>query len=110
MVADIIFRGNGVAVINITEVKTGSAILTENQIKALAQAARNGGVYITNVDVAEELDIRPNETLGSQNIIPEVYITGGDTEKIMRQMRNQGLDVRPAGVRGQRLRIGGPPM
>jgi hypothetical protein len=110
MVADIIFRGNGVAVINITEVKTGSAVLTDKQLKALTEAARNGGVYITNVEVAEDLDIRPNKTLGSQNILPEVYITGGDTEKIMRQMRNQGLDVRPAGVRGRRLRIGGRPM
>jgi hypothetical protein len=109
MVADIIVRGNGVAVVNITEVKSGSAVLTDNQMKALAQAARNGGVYITNAEAAKTLKIETHKTLGAQQIIPEVYVTGGDTEKIMRQMRNQGVDVRPSGVRG-RLRIVGPPL
>lgn len=107
MVADIIFRGNGTAIINITEVKTGSGILTDKQIKVLAEAARTGGVYITNRDVTELFKVKPNVPFGAQNMIPEVYISGGNTAKIERQMRNQGLDVRPAGVR--RLRIGAPP-
>jgi hypothetical protein len=109
MVADIIFRGSGTAVVYLTEVKTGAGVLSEKQIKALAQAARAGGVYITNLKAAEELDIEPNIPLGAQGIIPEVYVTGGDSVKIERQMRNQGLEVRPIGGRG-RLRIGGPPM
>jgi hypothetical protein len=109
MVADIIFRGNGTTTIIITEVKTGSGILTDNQVKALAKAARTGEVYITNAEALEKYGIEPNKTFGAQNIIPEVYVIGGDSAKIERQMRNQGLDVRPAGVRG-RLRIGGPPM
>ena len=108
MVADIMFKGNGTSVV-IIEVKTGSAILTDNQVKALAEAARRGGIYITNVDAAKELRIEPKLTFGSQQIIPEVYVVGGDFAKIERQMRNQGLDVRPAGVRG-RFRIGGRPI
>lgn len=107
MVADIIFRGNGTSVI-IIEVKTGAATLTDNQVKVLAEAARTGGVYITNVDAANKIKVEPRTTFGSKGIIPEVYIVGGDSAKIERQMRNQGLDVRPAGIRG-RLRLGAPP-
>jgi hypothetical protein len=95
------------AIINITEVKTGSGILTDKQIKVLAEAARTGGVYITNRDATELFKVKPNVPFGAQNMIPEVYISGGNTAKIERQMRNQGLDVRPAGVRP--LRIGAPP-
>ena len=108
MVADIIYRGNGTAIINIIEVKTGSAILTDNQLKVLAEAARTGGIYVTNEVVAKELGVKPNVPFGAHRLIPEVFISGGDTAKIERQMRNVGLDVRPAGVRG-RLRIGLPP-
>lgn len=109
MVADIISRGNGTMVINITEVKTGSAVLSERQIKVLGEAARTGAVYITNVKAAREIGVDTNVTFGARRIIPQIYITGGDSAKIERQLRNAGLDVRPAGVRG-RIRIVGRPM
>jgi hypothetical protein len=108
MVADILFKGNGTSVV-IVEVKTGSGVLTGNQVKALAEAARTGGVYISNVEAADMLGVKPGVTFGKQRILPDIYVIGGNSPKIEGQMRNQGLEVRPTGVRG-RLRIGGPPM
>jgi hypothetical protein len=107
MVADIIRRGNGTTVI-IIENKTGAAILTDKQAKALAKAAQTGGVSIRDIDRAKEVGVEPNKTFGAQRVLPEIYILGGNSPKIERQLRNEGLDVRSGGVRG-RVRIGGRP-
>jgi len=107
MVGDIIFRGNGTAVI-IIEIKSGLADLTRNQAKVLAEAIRSGRIYIANAKAAERLGIESNKTFGAQRILPEVYVLGGNTPKIERQLRNEGVDVRPTGVRG-RVRIILPP-
>jgi hypothetical protein len=109
MVADVIFRGNGTAVVNITEVKTGNGVLTEKQLRVLGEAARTGDVYIKNAEAAKTMKIETHATFGAQKIIPQIYVSGGDSVRIERQLRNAGLDVRPAGVRG-RIRIVGPPM
>src|SRR6185312_2075944 len=107
MVSDIILRGNGTAVM-VIEIKSGFAELTTNQAKVLAEAIRSGRIYITNVEAAKKLGIEPNKTFGAQRILPEVYVLGGNTPKIERQLRNEGVDVRPTGVRG-RVRITMPP-
>ena len=107
MVADIIIKGNGTILI-IIEVKTGGASLSPNQIKVMAEAIRTGKVYFTNAKFAEGTKIKPGVSFKEQRIVPEIYVLGGNSAKMERQMRNEGIDVRPAGVRG-RMRIGVPP-
>lgn len=112
MTADILFRPNGTSVIMIVEVKSGDGKLTSNQLAKLAEAARSGGIYIVNDDVAKRFEISPNKTFSAQGIVPQVYVVGGNHGAIERQMRNLGLDVIPQKVRrGQppRLRIGARP-
>jgi hypothetical protein len=110
MVADIFFRGNGTAAINLLEVKSGDAILSPRQLQALAEAAKTGNIYIVNPEAAAKLEIKTHETFGAQKILPLVSVIGGDQEAIRKQMRSVGLEViSEGGGRGghpPRLRFG----
>jgi hypothetical protein len=106
MVADIIFRGNGVSHLVIVEVKSGEARLSQRQVTLLAEALKTGDVYITNEDKARELKVRPNETFKSQGIQPLVAVAGGAHGTIVRQLMNEGVDI---GGRRSRFRLGVPP-
>jgi hypothetical protein len=114
MVADVIVTGGGNTHINVTEihiveVKTGNAILSEHQQRVLAEAVKEGRVYIVNQEAATKLGIKPNVTLKAQHVIPYVWIIGGDQEAIKRQLSRQGIGYVPRG--GGRLgpRAGGGP-
>ena len=97
MVADIIFTQSGNAAIQILEVKSGGGDLTPNQMRALAEAAKTGNIYIVNPEKAKALGVEPGKTFGAQGILPQVTVVGGDQEKIRRQMIKAGLEVVPAG-------------
>jgi hypothetical protein len=108
MVSDIMFRRNGTSLIVITEVKSGDGKLTPNQAASLGEAVRTRRIYITSEEAAKELNIKTHKTFAAQGIIPQVYVTGGNQKEIVRQLRNQGLEVIPEKVRpGQppRLRV-----
>ena len=77
MVADVIFRGNGVSELMIVEVKSGEARLSKQQAAILAKALNTGDVLIVNKDAADTLKIRPNETFKAQRIQPLVVVIGG---------------------------------
>jgi hypothetical protein len=107
MVADIMFSSAGVARVAIVEVKSGAGDLTPQQIEKLGEAARTGKIYIVNEVAARHLKIDPRITFAAQNILPLVWVVGGNQQAIARQLRNQGLEVVPEGVgrRGRPARL-----
>ena len=107
MVADIIFRGSGVAqIFVIVELKSGKARLSKRQVTLLGEALKSGDVYISNEDTANKLGIEANKTFKAQQIRPQVSVIGGSELTIVRQLRNEGVDI---GGRGSRFRLGIPP-
>jgi hypothetical protein len=48
MVVDIMIGGNGNLQLHITEVKSGAATLSTNQVQVLSEAIRSGNVFIVN--------------------------------------------------------------
>jgi hypothetical protein len=107
MVADIVFSSAGVARVAIVEIKSGEGDLTPQQIEKLGEAVRTGKIYIVNEDAARRLRIKPRITFAAQNILPLVWVVGGNQQAIARQLRNQGLEVLPEGVgrRGRPARL-----
>ena len=113
MVADILFKLNGVADIVIAEVKSGNGKLTPKQLAKLAEAARTGRIYIVNEEAAKKLRIKARVTFADQKMVPQVGVVGGARDVIARQLRQLGLEVVPeAARRGRpgRMRIAIPPM
>jgi hypothetical protein len=96
-VTDLVWRRNGTAAVVVTEVKAGSGILSRQQVDALAETVRSGNVYIKNEDAAEALKIKPWVTFADQGILPEVLISGGNPEAIVKQFRNKGVEAIPGG-------------
>lgn len=111
MVADVFISGGGVSHVHIVEIKSGNAVLSEHQVKVIAEAINSGRVYIVSEKKGRSLEpgIKPNVTLSGQGIIPIVTIEGGDQEAIRRQFRNHGLEVLRGG-RVRRIRGGARPI
>jgi hypothetical protein len=107
MVADFVFSSNGVARVAIVEIKSGEGELTPQQVEKLGEAARTGRIYIVNDEAADRLGIKPRITFAAQEILPLLWVVGGNQQAIARQLRNQGLEVVPQGIgpRGRAARL-----
>jgi hypothetical protein len=113
MVADLVWRKSGTADLVIDEVKAGNGKLRPQQIEKLAEAVRTNNIYIKNEMAARDLKIQPRVTFAAQGILTQAYVSGGNSEAIIRQMGRRGILAIPEGPGGRpalRLLRGGRAM